>query len=107
MTTTFHAGCSCVLISITGGKDLTLYEVDEAATRIRQEVDPDANIIVGATFDDSLEGIIRVSVVATGVEINTANNVRPATSSVRAAASLCRGAYALDDDGGPASKSYR
>jgi cell division protein FtsZ len=74
-------GARGVLISITGGKDLTLYEVDEAATRIRQEVDPDANIIVGATFDDSLEGIIRVSVVATGVEINAANNVRPATSS--------------------------
>jgi cell division protein FtsZ len=56
-----------------GGKDLTLYEVDEAATRIREEVDADANIIVGATFDDSLDGIIRVSVVATGVDINAAN----------------------------------
>ena len=62
-----------VLISITGGKDLTLYEVDEAATRIREEVDADANIIVGATFDESLEGIIRVSVVATGVDINAAH----------------------------------
>jgi cell division protein FtsZ len=61
------------LISITGGKDLTLYEVDEAATRIREEVDADANIIVGATFDDSLDGVIRVSVVATGVHINAAN----------------------------------
>jgi cell division protein FtsZ len=60
-------GARGVLISITGGKDLTLYEVDEAATRIREEVDADANIIVGATFDDSVEGIIRVSVVATGV----------------------------------------
>ena len=48
--------------------DLTLYEVDEAATRIREEVDQDANIIVGATFDESLEGIIRVSVVATGID---------------------------------------
>jgi cell division protein FtsZ len=56
------------LISITGGKDLTLFEVDEAATRIREEVDQDANIIVGATFDESLDGIIRVSVVATGIE---------------------------------------
>ena len=62
-------GAKGVLISITGGKDLTLYEVDEAATRIREEVDLDANIIVGATFDDSLDGIIRVSVVATGVDI--------------------------------------
>jgi cell division protein FtsZ len=70
-------GARGVLISITGGKDLTLYEVDEAATRIREEVDADANIIVGATFDESLDGIIRVSVVATGVDINPANNVRP------------------------------
>src|SRR3954451_16515922 len=57
-----------LLISITGGKALTLYEVDEAATRIREEVDQEANIIVGATFDESLEGIIRVSVVATGLD---------------------------------------
>src|SRR3974390_2495610 len=61
-------GSRGLLISITGGGDLTLYEVDEAATRIREEVDPDANIIVGATFDESLDGIIRVSVVATGVD---------------------------------------
>jgi cell division protein FtsZ len=61
-------GARGLLISITGGKDLTLYEVDEAATRIREEVDPDANIIVGATFDESLDGVIRVSVVATGVD---------------------------------------
>jgi cell division protein FtsZ len=61
-------GARGLLISITGGKDLTLYEVDEAATRIRGEVDQDANIIVGATFDESLEGIIRVSVVATGID---------------------------------------
>jgi cell division protein FtsZ len=62
-------GARGVLISITGGRDLTLFEVDQAATRIREEVDADANIIVGATFDESLVGIIRVSVVATGVEI--------------------------------------
>jgi cell division protein FtsZ len=61
-------GARGLLISITGGKDLTLYEVDEAATRIREEVDQDANIIVGATFDESLVGIIRVSVVATGID---------------------------------------
>jgi len=47
-----------------------LFEVDEAATRIRDEADPDANIIVGASFDESLEGIVRVSVVATGIEIS-------------------------------------
>ena len=61
-------GARGLLISITGGRDLTLYEVDEAATRIREEVDHDANIIVGATFDESLDGMIRVSVVATGID---------------------------------------
>jgi cell division protein FtsZ len=60
-------GASALLVSITGGNDLTLYEVDEAASRIRAEADPDANIIVGATFDDELDGSIRVSVVATGI----------------------------------------
>jgi cell division protein FtsZ len=71
-------GAKGLLISITGGKDLTLYEVDEAATRIREEVDQDANIIVGATFDETLEGIIRVSVVATGID-QAALQQRPAT----------------------------
>ncbi len=61
-------GAKGVLINITGGNDLTLYEVDEAANRIRNEVDPEANIIVGSTFDESLAGKIRVSVVATGIE---------------------------------------
>lgn len=61
-------GARGVLINITGGPDLTLYEVDEAANRIRSEVDPDANIIVGSTFDESLEGFMRVSVVATGID---------------------------------------
>jgi cell division protein FtsZ len=60
-------GASGLLVSITGGNDLTLYEVDEAASRIRAEADPEANIIVGATFDDELDGSIRVSVVATGL----------------------------------------
>jgi cell division protein FtsZ len=59
---------SGLLVSITGGKDLTLFEVDEAANHIREQADPDANIIVGATFDDSLEGVVRVSVVATGID---------------------------------------
>jgi cell division protein FtsZ len=61
-------GARGLLISITGGPDLTLYEVDEAATRIREEVDSEANIILGATFDEGLEGVIRVSVVATGID---------------------------------------
>ncbi len=61
-------GARGLLISISGGNDLTLFEVDEAATRIRQEVDPDANVILGATFDDKLDGVIKVSVVATGID---------------------------------------
>ena len=61
-------GARGLLISITGGRDMTLYELDEAATRIREEVDQEANIILGATFDESLEGTIRVSVVATGID---------------------------------------
>ncbi|MGU3575729.1 cell division protein FtsZ [Brucellaceae bacterium C25G] len=61
-------GARGLLISITGGRDMTLFEVDEAATRIREEVDQDANIILGATFDEGLEGVIRVSVVATGID---------------------------------------
>ena len=61
-------GARGLLISITGGADLTLYEVDEAASRIRQEVDEEANIILGATFDAALDGVVRVSVVATGID---------------------------------------
>lgn len=60
-------GARAVLINITGGPDMTLFEVDEAANRIRDEVDPDANIIFGSTFSDSMEGKMRVSVVATGI----------------------------------------
>ncbi len=62
-------GARGVLINITGGHDLTLFEVDEAANRIRGEVDPDANIIVGSTFSEALEGRMRVSIVATGIEV--------------------------------------
>ena len=61
-------GARGVLINITGGPDMTLFEVDEAANRIREEVDPDANIIFGSTFSKELEGKMRVSVVATGIE---------------------------------------
>jgi cell division protein FtsZ len=75
-------GAKGLLISITGGRDLTLYEVDEAATRIRGEVDQDANIIVGATFDEGLDGIIRVSVVATGIDHTFAQ--RPPVSAAEA-----------------------
>ena len=61
-------GAKGVLINITGGYDLTLFELDEAANRIREEVDPDANIIVGSTMDPSMENVMRVSVVATGID---------------------------------------
>ena len=77
-------GAKGLLISITGGRDLTLFEVDEAATRIREEVDQDANIILGATFDEELEGVIRVSVVATGID-KTAAEIAAAPISIRQA----------------------
>ena len=63
-------GARGVLINITGGPDMTLFEVDEAANRIREEVDADANIIFGSTFDEKLEGVMRVSIVATGIDAN-------------------------------------
>ncbi|MDZ4093344.1 MAG: cell division protein FtsZ [Paracoccaceae bacterium] len=66
-------GAKGVLINITGGYDLTLFELDEAANIIREKVDPDANIIVGSTLDTSMEGAIRVSVVATGIDATLAN----------------------------------
>ncbi|NKM12191.1 cell division protein FtsZ [Rhizobium laguerreae] len=93
-------GAQGLLISITGGRDLTLFEVDEAATRIREEVDPDANIILGATFDESLEGIIRVSVVATGIDraMNEAaeRNFQPtARPAIRSSAAVAPAAAAV------------
>lgn len=63
-------GARGVLINITGGPDMTLFEVDEAANRIREEVDADANIIFGSTFDQNMEGTMRVSIVATGIDAN-------------------------------------
>ena len=68
-------GARGVLINITGGRDMTLFEVDEAANRIRTEVDEEAHIIFGASYDESLEGRVRVSVVATG--IHAAAAVKP------------------------------
>lgn len=62
-------GARGVLINITGSHDLTLFELDEAANRIREEVDAEAHIIVGSTLDPSMEGTMRVSVVATGIDI--------------------------------------
>jgi cell division protein FtsZ len=79
-------GARGLLISITGGNDLTLYEVDEAASRIRQEVDEEANIILGATFDSALDGVVRVSVVATGIDQETIGQIEPANVQPRAEA---------------------
>ena len=76
-------GARGVLINITGGADMTLFEVDEAANRIKEEVDPDANIIVGSTLDESLDGVMRVSVVATGIEVRP-SAVAGATAEVPA-----------------------
>ncbi|WP_254474347.1 cell division protein FtsZ [Bartonella sp. B1098] len=83
-------GARGLLISITGGRDMTLFEVDEAANRIREEVDADANVIFGAIDDESLEGVIRVSVVATGIDREVSDVVQPSqpqfqrpTSSIR------------------------
>jgi cell division protein FtsZ len=77
------AGAKGVIISITGGEDMRLMEVDEAANHIRELVDPDANIIWGSAFNDNLDGKIRVSVVATGIDSNgeMAAQASPATRS--------------------------
>ncbi|HEX9836245.1 MAG TPA: cell division protein FtsZ [Alphaproteobacteria bacterium] len=75
-------GAKGVLINITGGPDLTLYEVDEAANRIGDEVDDNANIIFGSTLDPLLEGRMRVSVVATGIDSETTQKVRPVLTVV-------------------------
>jgi cell division protein FtsZ len=108
---TSMAGATGVLINITGGNDMTLFEVDEAANRIRSEVDPEAHIIFGSTFDEALEGKIRVSIVATGMDTATAEKPEPTLVSVPdlraekrpirpaaqapAAASMIRGATVL------------
>jgi cell division protein FtsZ len=76
-------GARGVLINITGGSDMTLFEVDEAANRIREEVDPDANIIFGSTFDEKLAGRMRISVVATGIDAENALEVGRAAIAAR------------------------
>ena len=70
-------GAKGVIISITGGEDMRLLEVDEAANHIRELVDPDANIIWGSAFNPELEGKIRVSVVATGIEAEARPAAQP------------------------------
>ena len=76
-------GAKAVLINVTGGLDMTLFEVDEAANRIRKEVDPDATIIFGSAFDDKLDGVMRVSVVATGINSSAQFNNRPKAVSTK------------------------
>lgn len=71
-------GAKGVLINVTGGHDLTLFELDEAANIIREKVDPDANIIVGSTMDPTMDGVMRVSVVATGIDVNQSRGEVPA-----------------------------
>jgi cell division protein FtsZ len=78
-------GARGLLISITGGPDMMLYELDEAATRIREEVDPEANIILGATQDPTLEGMMRVSVVATGIDSALMQQATPSQNDMRLA----------------------
>jgi cell division protein FtsZ len=70
-------GARGVLINITGGFDMTLFEVDEAANRIRSEVDGEANIIFGSTFDEALDGRMRISVIATGIDADASAHPKP------------------------------
>ncbi|MBF0250072.1 MAG: cell division protein FtsZ [Alphaproteobacteria bacterium] len=96
---TSMAGAKGVLINITGGLDMTLYEVDEATNRIRQEVDDDAYIIFGSTFDQSMEGRLRVSVVATGIEAEAMKRAEPSIldMAARSVAAKTAGSAAMDD----------
>src|SRR5690606_32751187 len=89
-------GARGVLINITGGLDMTLFEVDEAANRIRDEVDPEANIIFGSTFDQSLEGKIRISVDATGIDAEANTMPRPVWLSLVAKGGRVVGASGED-----------
>jgi cell division protein FtsZ len=75
-------GAKGVIISITGGEDMRLMEVDEAANHIKELVDPDANIIWGSAFNDDLEGKLRVSVVATGIDAAAAGEAKPMPAKV-------------------------
>ncbi len=98
-------GAKGVLINITGGADLTLFELDEAANRIREEVDPEANIIVGSTLDEDLGGFMRVSVVATGIDaldVNTDMPVPRRSMSMSRPMNIEAPAAAMADDQAPA-----
>lgn len=89
-------GARGVLINITGGPDMTLFEVDEAANRIRDEVDSEANIIFGSTFSEQLEGRMRVSVVATGIDVQERVERPPFKSNVPQTQNVAGGAQKRD-----------
>jgi cell division protein FtsZ len=94
-------GARGLLISITGGPDLTLYEVDEAASRIREEVDSDANIILGATYDPDMTGTIRVAVVATGTDATMVQALEPMKANSSRAPLAVRPRQAAPETAGP------
>jgi len=83
-------GAHGVIINVTGGYDMTLFEADEACNRIRDEVDADANIIFGANFDETMEGQMRVSIVATGIDVESAMRTRPAEGASEGAGGMQR-----------------
>lgn len=94
-------GARAVLVNITGGTDLSLFEVDEAMNRIRDEVDPEANIIFGSTFSDAMAGKMRVSVVATGIDADQLTMQPPSQDMTTAAAQAARKPFG----GAPAPQS--
>ncbi len=88
-------GAKGLLLSIIGGRDMTLYEVDEAASRVRQEVDPEANIIVGATFDETMGDRIRVAIVASGLVVGQVPLTNPGLAKLNPASQAPRPAQAV------------
>jgi len=90
-------GARGVLINITGGMDLTLFEVDEAANRIRSEVDPEANIIIGSTFNEEMGGKMRISIVATGIDADAVVMPRPEVTPVESAKAASIAAVTIPD----------
>jgi cell division protein FtsZ len=90
-------GANAVLINITGGMDMTLFEVDEAANRIRKEIDADATIIFGSAFDDKLEGVMRVSVVATGISTLAQSNLQHNKAAPNGAGSFTKNEPAIEN----------
>ena len=87
-------GARSMLINITGGTDISLFEIDEAVNKIREQVDPDANIIFGACLDETMSGAMRLSVVATGIEAGAAIQPKPALASATTAPRLAAEAKA-------------